>query len=102
MVARVATFEGINVEEAQKTMEEAEGIIRPLVEGLAGFQGRTDLATMDGKYVSITFFDSMENAKAAEQTFEEEMPQKLGHIMETWGGNRTSVERYEVVADLRR
>ena len=102
MVARVASFEGIDVEEAQKTMEEAEAIIRPLVESLAGFQGRTDLATTDGKFVSITFFDSMENAKAAEQTFDEEMPQKLGHIFETWGGRRTSVDRYEVVADLRR
>lgn len=102
MIARVATFEGIDVEEAQKTMPEADAIIRPLVESLDGYRGQVDLATRDGKFVSITFFDSMESAKAAEQTFDEVMPEKLGHIYETWGGRRTSVDRYEVVADLRR
>jgi hypothetical protein len=102
MVARVATFEGIDVQEAQKTMEEADAIIRPLVEGLAGFEGELGLATMDGKFISITYFDSEENAKAAEPTFEEEMPQKLGHIFEAWGGKRTSVDLYQVVSELRR
>src|SRR3954453_22560698 len=66
MVARVATFEGIDVEQAQKTMEEAEAIIRGLVEGLPGYEGALELATMDGKFVSVTFFDSEESAKAAE------------------------------------
>jgi hypothetical protein len=102
MVARVATFEGIDVQEAQKTMLEADKIIRPLVEGLAGYQGQLDLATQDGKFVSITFFDAMENAKSAEQTFDEEMPRQLGEIFTGWSGRRLSVDRYEVVADLRR
>jgi hypothetical protein len=102
MVARVATFEGINVEEAQKTMDEADAIIRPLVEGLSGYAGSLDLATRDGKFVSITLFDSMESAEAAEETFDKVMPEKLGHIFETWGGRRTSVDRYELLADRRR
>ena len=102
MVARVAMFEGVDVQKAQATMEEAETIIRPLVEGLDGFAGRLDLATQDGKFVSITLFDSMESAKAAEETFDKVMPEKLGHIFEAWGGRRTSVDRFEVVADLRR
>ncbi|HEV8250567.1 MAG TPA: hypothetical protein VGQ15_11395 [Gaiellaceae bacterium] len=102
MVARVATFEGIDVDEAQKTMPEAEAIIRRLVEGLAGYEGELGLATQDGKYISITFFDSAENAEAAEPTFDEEMPRQLGKIFDAWGGRRTSVDRYEVVADLRR
>jgi hypothetical protein len=102
MVARVAMFEGIDVEQAQKTMPEADAIIRPLVEGLDGFAGRLDLATQEGKFVSITLFDSMESAKAAEETFDTVMPEKLGHIFETWGGRRTSVDRYEVVSELRR
>ena len=102
MVARVAMFEGINVEEAQKTMPEADAIIQPLVEGLDGYAGELGLATTDGKFVSITFFDSMESAEAAEETFDKVMPEKLGHIFETWGGRRTSVDRFEVVADRRR
>jgi hypothetical protein len=102
MVARVAMFEGIDVQEAQRTMPEADKIIRPLVEGLAEYQGRLDLATQDGKFVSITFFDSMENAETAEQTFDEEMPRRLGEIFTGWSGRRLSVDRYEVVADERR
>ena len=101
MVARVAIFEGIDVEEAQKTMPEADRIIRPLVEALPGYEGQLDLAARDGKFVSITFFESMENAEAAEQTFDEEMPKRLGGIFDTWGGRRTSVDRYEVVGDRR-
>ena len=102
MVARVAMFEGINVEEAQKSMPEADAIIRELVEPLPGYQGELGLATMDGKFISITFFDSAENAQGAEETFDKVMPEKLGHIFETWGGRRTSVDRFEVVADRRR
>jgi hypothetical protein len=30
------------------------------------------------------------------------MPRQLGKIFDAWGGRRTSVDRYEVVADLRR
>ena len=101
MVARVAMFDGIDVEEAQRTMPEADKIIRPLVQGLDGYQGQLDLATQDGKFVSITFFDSTENAQAAEQTFDEEMPRQLGEMFTSWSGRRLSVERYEVVADER-
>jgi hypothetical protein len=101
MVARVAKFEGIDIQEAQRTMEQADAIIRPLVQGLAGYAGHLDLATQDGKYLSITFFDSAENAAAAEPTFDEEMPRQLGEIFGSWGGRRTSVDQYQVVADDR-
>jgi heme-degrading monooxygenase HmoA len=102
MVARVAQFEGVDVEEAQRTMEEAAAVIRPLVDGLAGYQGQLDLVTQDGKVLSVTFFDSDENAQAAEQTFDEEMPRRLGEIFKGWEGRRVSVDRYMVVADERR
>ena len=88
MIARVASFEGVNVQAAQDTMDEAEAIIRPLVEGLSGYQGAMELVSPDGKFLSITLFDSMENARAAEPTFDQEMPQKLGHIFEQWAGHR--------------
>ena len=62
MFARVATFEGINVEAAQSSMDEAEAIIRPTLSALAGYEGALELATQDGKFLSITLFDSIENA----------------------------------------
>ena len=101
MVARVASFEGIDVQAAMQTMAEAEAVIRPLVEGLAGYQGHLELATQDGKFLSITLFDSEDNADAAERTFDEEMPKQLGQLFQSWGGHRTSVDRYQVVSDSR-
>jgi hypothetical protein len=102
MVARVAIFEGINVEAAQSTMDEAEAIIRPMLNALVGYQGVTELAAADGRFISITLFDSAENAEAAEPVFDEEMPAKLGHIFQQWAGTRTSVGVFEVVGDERR
>ena len=96
-VARVAIFEGVNVQAAQATMDEAEAIIRPLVQGLSGYEDMTQLASADGKFISVTVFDSEENAKAAEPVFDQELPQKLGHIFEQWQGTRTSVGLYMVV-----
>lgn len=101
MVARVATFEGVNVQEAERTMDDAEAAVRPLVEGLAGYQGHLQLISSGGKVLSITFFDTMENAEAAEPTFDEEMPRQLGHIFQGWEGRRTSVDRHNVAADSR-
>ena len=98
-VARVAIFEGINVEAAQATMDEAEAIIRPMIEGLPGYQGATELASSDGRFISITVFDSEENARASEPTFDQEMPAKLGHIFEQWAGTRTSVGIFQVVGE---
>ena len=98
MFARVATFEGVNVQAARKTMDEAEAFIRPLVEGIRGFAGYLDVMSYNGKMISIVLFDSEANAEAAEPVFDEEMPKKLGHIFKEWEGKRTSVERYEVIA----
>jgi hypothetical protein len=74
MIARVASFEGVNVDAAERTMDEAASVIRPLVESLAGYQGLLELVAPDGKVLSVTFFDSEENAQAAEPTFDQEMP----------------------------
>lgn len=98
MVARVASFEGVNVQEAERTMGEAEALARPIFEGLAGFCGYVDLISADGRVLSIALFDSDENAQAAEPTFDEELPRQLGHIFATWEGTRVSVERFDVLA----
>ena len=102
MIARVATFEGINVETARSTMGEAENLIRPLLEGMNGYRGALELVADNGKFLSITLFDSPESAQAAEPVFDQEMPQKLGHIFEQWAGRRVSVDRYEVAGEDRR
>jgi hypothetical protein len=72
------------------------------VEGLAGYQGHLELLSEDGKVLSITLLDSDENAQAAEQTFDEEMPRRLGNLMQEWAGRRVSVDRYKVASEGRR
>jgi hypothetical protein len=101
MIARVASFEGVNVEAARATMDEAEARIRPLMEGLAGFSGTLQLVAEDGKVLSVSFFDSEENAQAAEPTFDEVMPRELGDLFAQWSGHRTSVDLYDVAVDER-
>jgi hypothetical protein len=101
MFARVATFEGVNVDAAKRSMDEAEARIRPLVGGLQGFQGLMELIAPEGKFLSITFFDSEANATAAEPVFDKEMPKQLGDLFESWEGHRVSVDRYEVLAESR-
>ena len=98
MVARVASFEGVNAQQAEKTMDQAKAIIRPLVESLDGYQGHLELVSSNGKVLSVTLFDSEENAQAAEQTFDEEMPRQLGDLFKDWEGRRVSVDRYKVLA----
>jgi hypothetical protein len=102
MIARVATFEGVNVAAAQASMDQAEAIIRPILAGLPGYGGGLELVAEDGRFLSIALFDTLENAEAAEQTFDQEMPAKLGHIFKEWEGNRVSVDRYQVAGDDRR
>jgi hypothetical protein len=103
MIARVARFEGVNAQQAESTFSEAEEIIRPLVEGLPGYQGSLALMSPEGTMMSITFFDSEENAEAAEPTFDEEMPRRLGELFQgEWEGRRVAVDRYNVMSDERR
>ena len=101
-VVRVATFEGVNAQQAESTMDEAEAIIRPMLENLPGYQGHLELISDDGRMISITFFDNEENSQAAERTFDEEMPRQLGELFTgEWEGRRVSVDRYRVLADSR-
>ena len=98
MVARVASFEGVNVGVAETTMGQALSVISPLMEGLAGYQGHLELLASDGRVLSIALFDSEENAQAAEPTFDEEMPRQLGDLYKDWEGRRVAVDHYEVLS----
>ena len=97
MIARVASFEGVNVQEATQTTGEAEAVVRSLIEGLAGYEGHLELLASNGKVLSITLFDSKASAQAAEQTFDEEMPRRLGDLFKDWEGRRVSVDHYNVL-----
>lgn len=101
MVARVARFEGINVQEVEKTMDQADAAIRPMVEALQGYKGSVDLMSPDGVMLSITLFESDADVQAAQATFEEEMPRKLGNLFQGWEGRRVSVEQFNVLSDSR-
>jgi hypothetical protein len=91
MWARVAAFEGTDVERAR-----AEVARRP-AEDLtpSGLRGVVSLLDADGKrQLFITFFDSREQIEAAEPLFErmgDEIPEELR-------GRRVSRDYYEVAA----
>jgi hypothetical protein len=98
MFARVARFEGVDFAAAEETLEQAEAIGRPLIGALAGYVGNFELASADGKVLSVTLFDSEENAVAAEHTFDQVLPEKLGHLFKDWAGKRVDADRYTVVS----
>ncbi len=92
MFARVASFEGGDVERLQQLNEErmnAGTLVLP--EGLKSAMVLQDAAT--GRRLFVTFFDSKEAIDAAEERFEamgDEIPEDIR-------GRRTSVDTYEVV-----
>ena len=101
MYARVSSFDGVDVPEVERTMGEAEPIIRQIIEALPGYAGHLELVAANGKVLSITLFDSEDAAEAAEATFDEEMPRKLGDLFQNWAGRRLAVDRYRVLAEDR-
>jgi hypothetical protein len=102
MIARIATFESTDPAADEKLMDQATEIVEPIIRGLKGIQGHMELVDRhSGKSLSISFFDTEENAMAAELVFDEEMPKALGDLMQQFSGRRTGVDRYEVLVDER-
>ena len=102
MFARVATFESTDPAADEALMGQAMEIVEPIIRGLNGIQGFMELADRSsGKSLSISFFDTEENAVAAEPVFDEEMPRALGDLMQQFPGRRASVDRYDVLVDER-
>jgi hypothetical protein len=102
MFARVATFQSTDPAADEKLMPQAMEIVEPIIRGMNGLQGYLELADRNsGKSLSITLFDTEENAIAAEPIFDEEMPKALGELMQQFSGSRISVERYAVLAEER-
>jgi len=89
--ARIATFEGGNVDELRRMGEER------MADGESGMpQGVSRAMVLQGdRRLFVTFFDSREAMQAAEQRFE-----SMGdEIPENVRGRRVSVDTYEVVMD---
>jgi hypothetical protein len=102
MFARVATFEGFDVAAADRMEDEVNARVEPVVCALSGFRGFLNLVDReDAKSLTIAFFDTEEDMRAAEQTFDEELPKLMADLIEEWGGRRTSVDWYEVATDRR-
>ena len=99
MFARVATFEGVDVAAVQQTLGQVRDRIRSIVEGMPGWQGVLQLADREsGKVLTISLFDTEENMRAAEQTFED-IPRQVPEVRQMAGG-RASVERFEVTTGI--
>lgn len=102
MYARIATFESTDVASDEQLMSQAMEIVEPIIRGMTGMQGHMELVDRSsGKSLSISLFDTEENAVAAEPIFDEEMPNALGDLMQRFSGRRVSVERYDIVVDER-
>ena len=102
MFARIATFESTDSAADEKLMDQAGAIVAPIIRGMDGIQGHMELVDRSsGKSLSISFFDTEENALAAEPVFDEEMPRALGDLMQQFSGRRASVDRYDVLVDER-
>jgi hypothetical protein len=102
MFARIAIFESTDPAADEKLMPQAMEIVEPIIREMPGIQGYMELADRSsGKSLSISLFDSEENAVAAEPIFDEEMPRALGDLMQQFSGRRLSVERYDVLVDER-
>lgn len=102
MYARIATFESTDVGADEKLMGEAMEIVEPIIKAIPGIQGHMELVDRSsGKSLSISLFDTEENAIAAEGIFDEEMPKALGELMQRFSGRRVSVERYDILVDER-
>ena len=94
MIARIATFEGGNVEEMRRFNNEMlverstslpSGLLRVMV-----------LMSDDTRWSVISFFDDEESAREAEARFEE-----MGdEIPESARGKRVGLETYDVAFDV--
>ncbi len=91
MFARIATFEGGNVDELRRLNEER------MAQGTAGIpDGVTRAMVLQGdRRLFVTFFSSREAMEASEQRFD----QMGDEIPEEIRGRRLGVDTYEVVFD---
>jgi hypothetical protein len=94
MIARIATFEGGDVEEMRRRNNEM--LVERATELPAGILRVMVLTKDESRWSVISFFDSEEAATAAEPRFE----QMGDEIPESVRGKRISLESFEVAFDV--
>lgn len=77
MFVRVLTLEGIDPNKVIEFGDAAREATRPILEGLEGYKGAVQMLDREGRRLrNAVFFESEENVRAAEPTFDS-MPQRL-------------------------
>ena len=95
MFARLATFEGADVDRATEVTAELRDRLRSIIGALQGWQGILQLADrQSGTLMVLHLFDSEENMRAAEPTFED-MPNQVPEVRQI-AARRSSVTYLEV------
>ncbi len=99
MFVRVGTFEGIDPDKVVEFGEAARQVTRPILQELEGYQGVVQMLDRDGRRLrNAVFFDSEENVRAAEPTFES-MPERLPEgVREMAKQAKRTVDVFEVLA----
>ncbi len=97
MIARMATFEDVNVDMAGEVVAWIEQNA-PAPDQIPGMRGGITLLDPDARRVrGITFFESREAAEAAAEMFES-VPQQMPELIRREiSGKRTSVEILDVI-----
>lgn len=94
MIARIATFEGGNADEMYRINNEM--LVERSAQLPAGIRRVMVLRKDDSRWSVISFFDSEDDAAAAEERFE----QMGDEIPESARGKRVSLETYDVAFDV--
>jgi len=102
----MASFSVSDTSAVDAIRDRIEDAVRPVVEGLNGWQGATQLLDRKGgKLVVIHFFDTEANMEAAEPTFEG-MPgrfdESLRADLQRVARGRQSVDKFEVTGEFSR
>lgn len=101
MIARLATFTGIDLDLVDEVQAWNRAEALPRIRALEGYRAGLSILSREERTVrAITIFDTEENLGAAESTFEELpklMPQQLRQRIEASGRRGPMVEICEVL-----
>jgi hypothetical protein len=95
MYARLVSFSGGDAATRDRWVQTIQDTVIPTLRGHEGFAGYIGLAGQDSQEVKgLVFWDSAENAEAAEQTLRERRREVSGGV----GLTEQSADLYEVLA----
>lgn len=99
MFVRVLTLDGIDPDKVVEFGEAAREVTRPILQGLEGYKGAVQMLDREGRRLrNAVFFESEENVRAAEGTFDS-MPQRLPEqLREMVRQAQRRVDVFEVMA----